>query len=166
MASLHRVECSFHFLLASPILTPYSVSILYYHTTQHYVGMLYHSILYSTMLIYGMESPIDTARAQSVWGSHMSKSKWGSFTLAQLPPCTALGYHPILAPLVTNLYTSSCSVSILYHHPILQYVNTLPCHPLLQYVSILYYHTILQYVSILYCTWLAPYILHTVSNQY
>jgi len=35
--------------------------------------------------IYGMESPIHTARAQIVWGSRMSMTKWGSLTLAQLP---------------------------------------------------------------------------------
>jgi len=34
--------------------------------------------------IYGMKLPINTARAQIVWGSHKSMTKWGSLTLAQL----------------------------------------------------------------------------------
>ena len=33
--------------------------------------------------IYGVESPIDTTRARTVWDSHMSTIKWGSLTFTQ-----------------------------------------------------------------------------------
>jgi len=37
--------------------------------------------LYCMSQIYGMESPLDTAQSQTVWGSHMSTIKWGSLML-------------------------------------------------------------------------------------
>ena len=42
--------------------------------------------------IYGMESLIDVAQAQIVWGSHVSMIKWGSLTLAQLSMAASLQY--------------------------------------------------------------------------
>ena len=43
--------------------------------------------------IYGMDSPIDTTRARTVWDLHVSTIKWGSLTFTQLSQVCCHGIY-------------------------------------------------------------------------
>ena len=66
------------------------------------VSVISYVVHYNNFMsqIYGMETPADTARAWTVWGSHVSMIKWGSLTLAQLffPRTVLIRTHVLFSP--------------------------------------------------------------------